>query len=99
MARSNGKAKGRKSGTMKLYQSYMFRGKDPAIDALRTVVEDHIGQKLNSTKPLHKIEDDGGPSVAAMHGWFFGKTRRPQNATLEAAGRAMGYERVWQKQK
>jgi len=27
----------------------------------------------------------------------FGETRKPQNATIEAAGRAMGYQRVWQK--
>jgi hypothetical protein len=32
-----------------------------------------------------------------MHNWFFGTTRRPQSATLEAAGRALGYKRVWVK--
>jgi hypothetical protein len=29
--------------------------------------------------------------------WFLRTTKRPQNVTLEAAGRAMGYKRVWQK--
>jgi hypothetical protein len=30
-----------------------------------------------------------------MAAWFFGATKRPQNATLEAAGRALGMKRVW----
>lgn len=81
---------------MKLYKSYMFRGKDPAIDELRTLIEDLTEKKLN-TKTLGKIEKDGGPSYAAMHGWFYGKTIRPQSATLEAAGRALGYRRTWVK--
>lgn len=81
---------------MKLYGSYMFRSKDPAIDELRTVIEDLTGERLNKGSALRKIERQGGPSTSCMSGWFFGKTRRPQNATLEAAGRALGYERVWQ---
>jgi hypothetical protein len=76
----------------------MFRGKDPAIDALRTIVEDHFGRRVNS-KDLQKIEEDGGPSVGCMRGWFFGKTRKPQNPTLEAAGQSIGYERVWQRKR
>ena len=83
---------------MKLYSSYMFRDKDPAIDVLRTLIGDTIGGTVNG-KALSKIAKQGGPTTSAMKGWFFGKTRRPQNATLEAAGRALGYERVWRKQK
>jgi len=79
---------------MKLYKSYMFRGKDPAIDEFRTVVEDHFGRRVNY-KDLRKIEEDGGPTVGATAGWFFGKTKRPQNPTLEAAGRSIGMKRVW----
>ena len=43
------------------------------------------------------IKESGGPAAGTMANWFFGKTYRPQNATLEAAGRALGYRRVWQK--
>jgi hypothetical protein len=30
-----------------------------------------------------------------MQGWFRGKTKRPQSASLEACGRAVGYKRGW----
>jgi hypothetical protein len=80
---------------MKLYKSYMFRGKDPAIDELRTVVQDETGDKALKRSTLTAIEESGGPTVSCMQGWFRGKTRRPQNATLEAAGRALGKKRVW----
>ena len=79
---------------MKLYKSYMFRDKDPAIDELRTEV-----QKTHDSPITHQhlveIEQDGGPATSTMRAWFFGKTKRPINATLEAAGRALGKKRVW----
>jgi hypothetical protein len=80
------------------YKSYLFRTKDPAIDELRTVVQDVYDGKL-TRKTLTGIEQDGGPKAGTMANWFFGKTMRPQNATIEAAGRAAGYRRVWVKQK
>jgi hypothetical protein len=80
---------------VKVYGAYNFRTKDPAIDGLRTLIQQEKG-KLNR-KALRDIETAGGASASAMHEWFFGKTRRPQNAGLEAAGRALGYERgPWQ---
>jgi len=79
-----------------LYGAYVFKTKDPAIDQLRTVVEDHFGHRVKH-KDLQQITEEGGPSVACMRAWFFGKTQRPQNPTLEAAGRALGYQRVWQR--
>jgi hypothetical protein len=85
---------------MKLYKSYMFRDKDPAIDELRTVIQRASGgiNRLNN-KTLTHIEREGGPTVTCMRAWFFGETKRPQNATLEAAGRALGHKRVWVKHK
>jgi hypothetical protein len=79
-----------------VYGAYVFKTKDPAIDELRTVVEDHFGHRV-TFKDLTHIHESGGPSVGAMQAWFFGGTLRPQNPTLEAAGRALGYERVWQR--
>lgn len=79
-----------------VYKSYVFRDKDPAIDALRTLVQDANGGKLNGVG-LTAIETGGGPKAGTMRNWFFGKTRRPQNATLEAAGRALGFQRRWVK--
>ena len=81
---------------MKLYGAYTFKTKDPEIDVIRTLVEDHFGHRVNG-KDLTRIAEQGGPTSATMRNWFFGKVRRPQSATLEAAGRAIGYRRVWQK--
>jgi len=85
---------GKKQTRSKLYQSYLFRGKDPAIDELRTVFQDAFDGRL-TTKTLRTVEQNGGPSVSAMVGWFFRTTKRPQNATIEAAGRAIGMRRIW----
>jgi hypothetical protein len=81
-----------------LYKAYLFRDKDPSIDQLRTLAEDSFREKINS-KNLREIEKGGGPKVGTMRQWFFGKTKRPTNATLEAAGRAIGWERKWSKMK
>jgi hypothetical protein len=79
---------------MKLYRSYMFRSKDPVIDQLRTALQDKLGRQF-SYADLKQIEDDGGPTATCMASWFTGPTKRPQNATIEAAGRALGLMRVW----
>jgi hypothetical protein len=84
--------------TMRLYKSYMFRTKDPVIDELRTIVQDTYGKKLTS-KHFKQIEIDGGPTEACMRAWFYGETLRPQSASIEAAGRALGFKRVWVKNK
>lgn len=80
----------------KLYGAYRFRTKDPVIDQLRTIIEDHYGHRVNG-KDLRQIEEAGGPSTGTMRNWFFGKTRRPTNPTIEAAGRAVGWQRTWQR--
>ena len=86
------KANGR--GHLKVYGAYVFRTKDPVIDEIRTEIEDHYGRRINY-KDLRNIEENGGPSVGAMVGWFLKGIRRPANATVEAAGRAVGRKRVW----
>lgn len=80
------------------YDAYRYgaKEKDPAVDILRTVMEDVFGRRING-KDLKSVEIDGGPKAGTMRGWFFGKTRKPRNDTIEAAGRALGYRRVWVK--
>jgi hypothetical protein len=78
------------------YKAYLFRDKDPVIDQLRTMAEDYFGEKITS-KNLGQIEKAGGPNRWTMKQWFFGKTRRPTNASSEAAGRSIGFERIWKK--
>lgn len=94
MARkTNGRSSGR--GIIgKTYASYVFKTKDPVIDQLRTLAEDFYGKRVNGNS-LKQIEEAGGPSASCMRAWFFGKTRRPQNPTIEAAGRSMGWKRKW----
>jgi hypothetical protein len=75
----------------------MFKDKDPVIDQLRTMIKDEFGGCDYSA--LNKIHEAGGPTVGCMANWFFGETKRPQNPTVEAAGRSFGYQRVWQKLK
>jgi hypothetical protein len=81
-----------------VYGSYVFRDKDPVIDELRTLAEDYFGEKVTS-KNLKEITTAGGPTLGTMRQWFFGKTKRPTSATVEAAGRSIGFERVWRKRK
>ncbi len=80
-----------------MYQAYVFRDKDPAIDEFRTVAQDYFGKRNLAYDDYKVVEEQGGPTWGCVKAWFEGKTRRPQNATLEAAGRAIGYERVWRK--
>lgn len=82
---------------MRLYRSYVFRSKDPVIDELRTIIQDTTGDKALQSSTLSQIEDDGGPTVSCMQGWFRGQTKRPQNCTVEAVGRALGMKRTWVK--
>jgi hypothetical protein len=84
------------NGHLKFYGSYSFKDKEPVIDMTRTLFEDVYGEKINN-KMLRAIERQGGPSVSCMRAWFFGKTCRPSNVTVEASGRALGFERVWRK--
>jgi hypothetical protein len=83
---------------MGTYKSYVFRDKDPAIEELRALFERHNLQGERMTrKDLAEIEKGGGPKVGTTSNWFFGKVRRPHNASLEAAGRSIGWRRVWKK--
>ena len=86
-------------GPLRLYSAYLFRTKDPVIDELRTVMQDHFGKRNLSKENYKEVEESGGPSRSTVKAWFEGKTRRPQSATLEAAGRALGYKRTWVKMK
>jgi len=82
-------------GPMKLYRSYMFRNKDPAIDEFRTVMQEEYGTSKLTRKMMKEVETQGGPTASTIRNWFEGDTKRPMNATIEAAGRALGKRRIW----
>jgi len=72
-----------KKGSLHLYKSYMFRDKDPIIDALRTAWDD-------SGDTYTKVSQRSSVSTTTMHNWFSGKTRKPQFATVAAFAIAVG---------
>lgn len=76
---------GHNKGVLRLYRSYNFVDKDPAIDKLRTLMKD---ERLDKKK----LSILSGVSYAALDSWFDGDTKRPQHATLAAAATAMGYD-------
>lgn len=76
--------------TIHIYKSYSFRTKDPVIDELRTLVRD-------SKKSYTMISNTSNVSASTLHNWFHGETRRPQSASIEAVGRALGWKRTWVK--
>lgn len=75
-------------GYLKPYKAYPFRTKDPVIDELRTMYQD-------SGRRLDDICDAAGLAHGTPIGWFKKGVRRPQNASIETFGRALGKRRVW----
>ena len=75
-------------GYLKPYGTYVFRTQDPVVDELRTL-------KSDSGLSDVKIAGLARMSATTLGNWWAGKTRRPQNASVEAAGRAMGKKRAW----
>ena len=73
----------------------MFRDKDPAIDELRTELQDHFGVRNLTWGHFKEVEARGGAAATTLHSQLNGVTLRPQNATIEASGRAIGRKRVW----
>lgn len=85
-----------KNGHAQQYKAYVFKEKDPVISEVRALAEQYYGHHVTG-RELSEINKDGGPSTSCMRAWFFGETKRPNNATIEAAGRAIGYQRVWKR--
>ena len=86
----------RTNGRFSTYKAYVFKDQDPAIYDLQAMATKHFGHSIKG-HDISQINKDGGPSTSCMRAWFSGKTKRPRNDTIEAAGRAMGYERAWRR--
>lgn len=71
--------------SLRLYRSYNFVDKDPAIDKIRTLMRD----EGVSEREMHILSN---VSQSTIHNWLEGKTRRPQHTTLAAAAAAVGYD-------
>ena len=74
--------------SMKFYKSYSFVDKDPAIDVVRTAIQDR-------GLTYQEVSELSGVSVGTMVGWFHGSTKRPQYATITAVMQGIGYTQQW----
>lgn len=83
------KPNGKKPVKIRLYKTYEYKY-DPVIEQVLELLDDsHI--------KAGQASDLSGVSTSTIRNWSKGKTRRPQNATIEAVGRAAGYGRKWVK--
>ena len=73
------------ANAIKVYKSYMFADKDPAIFAVRDAIE-------KSKATWDTVCEDSGVSKSTLYNWLQGPTRRPQFATLNAVARVIGFE-------
>ena len=72
-------------GGMKFYKTYSFTDKDPVIDELATAISD-TGLSYDD------VSDRSDVSRTTLNNWFYGKTKRPQHATIMAVTRAIGFD-------
>lgn len=78
----------KKGGALRIYNSYVFRDKDPIVDAIRTCRQD---VKFS----FKGIEENGGAKAQTVRNWEQGKVRRPQFATVWASIKAMGKNSIY----
>lgn len=74
------------TGVIHTYKTYNFVNKDPIIDEMHSTLE-RTGSSYADAATGSSV------SVSTIRNWFHGKTRRPQNASIEAFLRALGYKR------
>lgn len=68
-------------------KAYLFtEGKDPLLLQLINLIDE-------SGFTVNYISEKSGVAAGTIHNWIAGKTRRPQNVTMESVLNAIGYER------
>jgi hypothetical protein len=73
----------KRNGHAPLYKSYVFKDRDPIMDAFDALRE---GAKISYAK----IHEQGGPTVSTLRAWSHARVKRPQHATIAAAASAVG---------
>jgi hypothetical protein len=77
---------------MGLLRTYRFIDKDPIRDQLWDILKE-----VGLEKKLNLVAELAGLHKSTPKNLFHGNTKKPQNATAEAIGRAAGWERTWAK--
>lgn len=73
---------------MRIYGSYSFVDKDPICYEVRDAIE-------REALPVKDVAALSGVGASTIYNIMFGQTKRPQNATIEAIMRSLGYKRTW----
>lgn len=74
---------------VKVYKHYNYQYDPQMVELVKLIKAD--GHTINS------LAKESGVSAGTISNWAKKKTRRPQNFTLEATGRSIGYRREWVK--
>jgi DNA-binding phage protein len=72
----------------KLHTTYLFKTKDPAIDYIREA----FTQARAAKRSTSSIAGTAGVAPGTVSAMFYGKTRKPQFATMVRVARAIGPE-------
>jgi hypothetical protein len=67
---------------------YRWRDKDPDMDFIMQAIQD-------APMTTQQIATASGVSYSTLTAWAFGKVRKPQNVTVNAVMRAIGWHRPW----
>lgn len=83
-----------------LYPTYRFIDKSPIIDKLRTAIQDKWechGNDRVFKAALREISNGTNLGYGTLWNWFYGETKKPQEAPLNAVAHFMGgrLEFVW----
>lgn len=89
-AKGNGQTV-KKTPKIRIYKTYNYKY-DPVIEQVLELLD-------GSSMKFSQASDVSGVATSTIRNWSKGKTRRPQNTTIEAVGRAAGYGRKWVKLK
>jgi hypothetical protein len=68
-------------------RGYRFTDRDPILELVSRAITD-------SGWSLKGIEDKCGVTTTTLRAWQSGRTRRPQNSTVEMVLRTLGWSRV-----
>jgi len=75
---------------MKLYRSYVFKDKDPVIDAVWTAIQTYAAARGLTEKQAIADAAKSGVRKQTIRNWRYGGVRRPFFYTVTKVGVAMG---------
>lgn len=76
-------------------KGYRFRDRDPDMEWVCNKIT-ASGLSVNALhRRIRKTFSSGGISSATIYAWMSGKTRKPQNYSLNQVAYALGFTREW----